>query len=273
MPRAFIAILLTAATVLLCSCAEKEPPAATSTSPPATSPVPATEYSYVVLARYPHDAAAFTQGLVFDGGSLYEGTGLVGKSSLRRVDLTSGKVLQIEQVPPPFFGEGVTTFGDRIFQVTWQSQVGFVYDKATLRPQRRFTYGTEGWGLTHDGQRLIMSDGTRTLYYLDPDSLEVNRRIEVRGGPELVGVMKLNELEYIRGEIYANVWPTDYIVKIDPDSGLVTGWANLAGILGSEQTSKVDVLNGIAYDARNDRLFVTGKLWPSLFEIRLAPRN
>ncbi len=273
MRRAQIAFLLAAVAVLLYSCTYREQPSATATSPSTTSPISPQEYTYYVVARYPHDPGAFTQGLVYDGGMLYEGTGRVGQSSLRRVDLKSGKVQQMEEVPPPFFGEGVTTFGDRIFQLTWQSKVGFVYDKATLRPQRKFNYATEGWGLTHDGKRLIMSDGTRTLYYLDPDTLEVNGLVQVLGGPDLVGVMKLNELEYVEGEIYANVWPTDYIVKIDPDSGFVTGWANLAGLLGGEQNSEVDVLNGIAYDAQNDRLFVTGKLWPSLFEIRLVPRN
>jgi glutamine cyclotransferase len=267
-----IATLLVVGMVLPVACTRGgEPPPAT-THPPATTAPAAQEYTYAVVARYPHDPGAFTQGLVYDSGRLYEGTGRVGQSSLRRVDLASGQVQQIEQVPPPFFGEGVTTFGDRIFQVTWQSQVGFVYDKETLRPQRKFAYATEGWGLTHDGKRLIMSDGTRTLYYLDPDTLEVIGRLQVRGGPESVAVMRLNELEYIKGEIYANVWPTDYIVRIDSDSGVVTGWANLGGILGSEQSERVDVLNGIAYDADYDRLFVTGKLWPSLFEIRLIPR-
>jgi glutamine cyclotransferase len=269
--RSVLLVLLAAVTLCLPACIDRGQPVATATRSPAAGPVSAPEYTYVVLARYPHDPGAFTQGLAFDGGRLYEGTGRVGQSSLRRVDLTSGKVEQIEVVPPPFFGEGVTVFGDRIFQVTWQSRVGFVYDKATLRPQRKFNYATEGWGLTHDGHRLIMSDGSRTLYYLDPETLEVNGRLEVRGGPALEGAMRLNELEFVRGEIYANVWPTDYIVKIDPHSGEVTGWVNLSGILGREQTDGVDVLNGIAYDAQNDRLFVTGKLWPSLFEIRLIP--
>ncbi len=226
-----------------------------------------------MVARYPHDPAAFTEGLVYDGGVLYEGTGLVGKSSLRKVDLKTGEVEQNVPLPAPFFGEGITTFGDRIFQLTWQSKAGFIYDKATFKPLGRFTYDTEGWGLTQDGKDLIMSDGTRTLYYLDPGTLNVVGQVQVTGGPEAVGVMKLNELEYVQGEIYANVWPTDFIVMIDPVSGAVIGWVDLGGILGSEQSGNVDVLNGIAYDAAGARLFVTGKLWPSLFEIKLAPKQ
>jgi glutamine cyclotransferase len=255
------------------SCTGERAASATTTNP--TSPLPAApgEYTYTVVAKYPHDPDAFTEGLVYDGGVLYEGTGLVGKSSLRTVDLKTGKVEQSVPLPAPFFGEGVTTFGDRIFQLTWQSKVGFIYNKSTFKPLGRFTYDTEGWGLTEDGKDLIMSDGTRTLYYLSPDTMNVVGRIQVTGGPDVVGAMKLNELEYVKGQIYANVWPTDFIVMIDPESGAVTGWVDLKGILGGEQSGKVDVLNGIAYDAGNDRLFVTGKLWPSLFEIKLVPEQ
>ena len=255
------------------SCSAEGPALESTTTSPGPLPPTPREYSYTVVARYPHDPDAFTEGLVDDGGVLYEGTGLVGKSSLRKVDLKTGKVEQSVPLPAPFFGEGITACGDRIFQLTWQSKAGFIYDKSTFKPLGRFTYDTEGWGLTEDGKNLIMSDGTRTLYYLDPDTLSVVGRIEVTGGPEAVGVMKINELEYVKGEIYANVWPTDFIVRIDPESGAVTGWVNLGGILGNEQSNKVDVLNGIAYDTKNDRLFVTGKLWPSLFEIRLVPKE
>jgi glutamine cyclotransferase len=249
--------------------------AVSTAAPSTTSPLPATprEYAYSVVARYPHDPDAFTEGLVYDGGVLYEGTGLVGKSALRKVDLKTGNVEQNVPLPSPFFGEGIAIFGERIFQLTWQSRAGLIYDKSSFKPLGRFAYDTEGWGLTEDGMNLIMSDGTRTLYYLSPDNLNVVGRIEVTGGPDAVGVMKLNELEYVKGEIYANVWPTDFIVRIDPKSGAVTGWVNLGGILGKEQSAKVDVLNGIAYDAQTDRLFVTGKLWPSLFEIKLVPKD
>jgi len=225
-------------------------------------------YSYEILNIYPHDRGAFTQGLVFEDGILYEGTGLRGRSTLRTVDLESGDVLKLHSLALPLFGEGVTVYGDRIFQLTWQSHIGFVYDKDTFELLQEFTYPTEGWGITHDGQRLIMSDGTSTLHFLDPETLDEIDRIGVydQNGP----VTRLNELEYIHGEVYANVWKTDRIARIDPQSGQVTGWIDLTGLLSEEDRDPpVDVLNGIAYDAENDRLFVTGKLWPKMFEIEL----
>jgi glutamine cyclotransferase len=225
------------------------------------------------VARYPHDPGAFTEGLIYDNGVLYEGTGIIGQSSLRRVELKTGRVEQIVQLPPPFFGEGVAVLGDRVFQLTWRSNVGFVYDKATFQSMRRFNYDTEGWGLTTDGKSLIMSDGTRTLYYLDPNTLQVTGKVQVKGGPATIADMRLNELEYVKGEVYANVWPTDFIVRIDPESGEVVGWANLAGILSSDESKGVDALNGIAYDFVDDKLFVTGKYWPTMFEIKLVPKN
>jgi glutamine cyclotransferase len=226
-------------------------------------------YSYRIVNVYPHDPLAWTQGLVFEDGVLLESTGRRGQSSLRRVALESGEVLQFLALPPQLFAEGLTLFGDRIIQLTLKARVGFVYDADSFALQRTFIYPTEGWGLTHDGQRLIMSDGTAALHFLDPDTLLETGRIEVHDdqGP----VTMLNELEYIEGEVYANVWLTDRIARIDPDSGQVTAWIDLAGLLSPEDfAGTVDVLNGIAYDAQNGRLFVTGKLWPKLFEIELV---
>ncbi len=226
-------------------------------------------YTYKVVHTYPHDRGAYTQGLVFDSGFLYEGTGLLGQSTLRRVELETGTVLKSRALSAQYFGEGVTVCGDRIIQLTWRSQVGFVYDKDSFELWREFTYPTEGWGITYDGQRLIMSDGSSRLYFLDPENFQVTGSIEVTDNGQPVS--GLNELEYVRGEIYANVWPTDRIVRIAPETGRVTGWIELAGLLPPEdRTEPVDVLNGIAYDAGNDRLFVTGKLWPKLFEIELV---
>ncbi|GAB4535354.1 MAG: glutaminyl-peptide cyclotransferase [Anaerolineae bacterium] len=231
-------------------------------------PVPV--YTYRIVNTYPHDPAAFTQGLVFEeGGLLYEGTGLRGRSTLRKVELETGKVLKLRRLPPHLFGEGVAVLGDRIYQLTWQAHIGFVYDRESFELLAEFHYPTEGWGLTHDGQRLIMSDGTSTLHFLDPETIEETGQVQVYD--DLGPVVRLNELEYVRGEVYANVWKTDRIARIDPQTGRVTGWIDLTGLLSQEDRSlPVDVLNGIAYDAQHDRLFVTGKLWPRLFEIELV---
>ena len=227
-------------------------------------------FTYRVVDVYPHDLNAFTQGLVYEDGVLYEGTGLRGRSTLRRVELETGEVLQLLQISDEVFGEGVTIFGDRIIQLTWQSNVGFVYDKESFELLNDFSYPTEGWGLTHDGERLIMSDGTSTLHFLDPETLKETGRVEVSDNDR--PVVRLNELEYIEGEVYANIWQTDRIARIAPDTGRVTGWIDLEGLLSVEDRSaQVDVLNGIAYDAEGDRLFVTGKLWPKLFEIEVVP--
>lgn len=242
-------------------------------SPPLTpsavwSDTSAPIYTYEIVGTYPHDPSAFTQGLVLEDGILYESTGLWGRSTLRRVALETGTVLERHTLPDEFFGEGITIYGDKIIQLTWQSNVGLVYDKHSLEPLNAFRYPTEGWGLTHDGERLIVSDGTSTLYLWDPETLEAVGQIEVYDdhGP----VVGLNELEYVGGEIYANVWKTDRIARIDPQSGQVIGWIALDGLLNLEDYAEpVDVLNGIAYDAESDRLFVTGKLWPALFEIKL----
>ena len=234
-----------------------------------TPPVPV--YTYEIINRYPHDADAFTQGLVFDNGVLYEGTGRYGRSSLREVDLATSDIKQIYELPAQYFGEGITVFGDRLIQLTWKSRTGFIYDRDSFERKGDFTYATEGWGLTHDGERLIMSDGTATLYFLDPLTFNTIGHIEVYDHDTPVD--RLNELEYINGRVYANVWQTDDIAVIDPDSGQVTAWLGLSGLLPPDHSTPVDVLNGIAYDAANDRLFVTGKLWPWLFEIRPVARE
>ena len=234
------------------------------------SPKIAPRYTYESMNTYPHDRQAFTQGLLFADGFLYEGTGLYGASTLRKVALESGEVLQLRELPEQFFGEGLTLMGDRLIQLTWQSRVGFVYDRESFELMRQFNYPTEGWGLTHDGRQLIMSDGSATLFFLDPETFAEIGRVEVRDhrGP----VKRLNELEYVGGEIYANIWTTDYIARIAPQTGRVVGWIDLHGLLSPpERGTRVDVLNGIAYDEKNDRLFVTGKWWPSLFEIKLIP--
>lgn len=240
-------------------------PTPTDSSIPADIPV----YTYKIINSYPHDPGAFTQGLVLDNGVLYEGTGLYGQSTLRRVDLETGAVLQLYSLPPQFFGEGITVYGDRIIQLTWQSNMGFVYDKDSFELLSEFTYPTEGWGITHDGTRLIMSDGTATLYFLDPETFERIGQIDVTDAGE--PVIRLNELEYIQGEVYANIWQTDRIARINPQTGQVLAWIDLAGLLSAQDRRQpVDVLNGIAYDAATDRLFVTGKLWPQLFELELV---
>ena len=229
-------------------------------------------YTYKVVKTYPHDRSAFTEGLVFEDDVLYEGTGLRGYSNLRRVKLETGEILQIRELPPQFFGEGVTIYKNKIIQLTWQSNIGFVYDKYSFKLLQEFNYPDEGWGITHDGKHLIMSDGTSTLHFLDPETFGEISQIEVYANN--IPVTRINELEYIQGEIYANIWQTERIARIDPQTGQVIGWIDLKGILSSEDLSEtVDVLNGIAYDAKNDRLFVTGKFWPKLFEIELIEKG
>jgi glutamine cyclotransferase len=227
------------------------------------------EYSYRVVNRFPHDRTAFTQGLEYREGFLYEGTGLNGRSTLRKVKLETGEVLQQVKLGQAFFGEGITVLPHQIVQLTWQSGMGFVYDRDTLQTSRSFNYPGEGWGLTNDGRRVFMSDGTAQIRRWDPSTLAEQQRITVRDGSKEIA--SLNELEYVKGEIYANVWQTDRIVRLSPEDGHVVGWINLAGLLDEAERPNVDVLNGIAYDAGKDRLFVTGKLWPTLFEIQLVP--
>jgi len=227
-------------------------------------------YNFRILNIYPHDQNAFTQGLFFDKGFLYEGTGLKGQSALRKINLKTGDVLKIHKLPQEFFGEGIVLYNDKIIQLTWKSHVGFVYDKNSFKLLGTFSYPTEGWGITYDGKQLIMSDGTANLYFLNPDTLKVTGRIEVRD--QNIPVTKLNELEYVRGEIFANVWLTNMIARIDPQSGRVTGWIDLEGLSPFKNSdNQMKALNGIAYDSNNHRLFVTGKLWPELYEIKLIP--
>jgi glutamine cyclotransferase len=232
------------------------------------SPTPNKNYTYRIVEEYPHRQDAFTQGLVFYDGYLYEGTGLNGYSSLRRVDIKSGEVLQIKNLPAQYFGEGITIYNDKIYQLTWQSGTGFVYDLNTFDLLDQFYYSGEGWGLTCDDTSLIMSDGTSYLYFLDPETYEKKSRIEVKdhGKP----ITHLNELEYINGEIFANVWLTSKIARISPDTGEVLGWLNLYGILPSRECSRpIDVLNGIAYDPATGWIYITGKFWCKLFVIEL----
>jgi len=225
----------------------------------------ALHYTFSVVNVYPHDVNAFTEGLVFDSGFLYESTGLYDNSSLRRVDLETGEVLQSVSLQAEHFGEGIAVVGDKVVQLTWQSHVGFVYDKTHLSLLQEFQYPTEGWGLTYDGSRLIMSDGSANLYFLDPVTYQRIGQVEVHDtGP----VTELNELEYINGTVYANVWREEKIVVINPQNGQVTAWIDLTGIEDSNQDPN-NVLNGIAYDVDGHRLFVTGKMWPHIFEINM----
>lgn len=228
------------------------------------------QMTYEVLNVYPHDQDAFTQGLIFLDGNLYESTGLYGESTLRRVALETGEVLQKIDLSPDYFAEGLTVWEETLVQLTWREGTGFVYSLEDFSLLQRFTVPTEGWGLTQDGERLIMSDGSDKLFFLDPETFQVIGSVGVtwQGEP----IRRLNELEYIRGEVYANIWQTDDIVRIDPESGQVVGWIDLTGILPPEvRTEDTDVLNGIAYDPEKDRLFITGKFWPMLFEVKLIP--
>ncbi|HZJ30982.1 MAG TPA: glutaminyl-peptide cyclotransferase [Vicinamibacterales bacterium] len=224
-------------------------------------------YGYEVVKVYPHDREAFTQGLLYRDGVLYESTGLNSRSSLRKVQLETGKVLQQVPVESRYFAEGLTDWGGRLVQLTWNTNIGFVYDLASFKQLQTFSYTGEGWGLARDDRRIIMSDGTSTLRFLDPQTLKVTGQVQVTDGS--VPVRDVNELEFIDGQVYANVWLTDRIAMIAPDTGRVTAWINLAGLMSKSGLSGDAVLNGIAYDAQRKRLFVTGKLWPSLFEIRI----
>ncbi len=230
-------------------------------------------YDFEIVHTYPHDPSAFTEGLFYLNGFLYESTGLEAHSSIRKVRLETGEVLKQIDIPPQYFGEGIVNWDGRLISLTWKSQTGFVFDLATFKQQRQFHYEGEGWALTQDGKQLIMSDGTPELRFINPTTLRETRRITVTldGKP----LRNVNELEWVKGEIFANVWQTNWIVRIDPKDGRVLGLINLAGILppATAISSPDGVLNGIAYDAKHDRLFVTGKNWPSLFEIRLHPRS
>ncbi len=229
-------------------------------------------YSYKVVASYPHDIGAFTEGLFYQGGHLYESTGLVGRSSVRKVKLKTGEVVNRVDLPADVFGEGITAWGHRLIGLTWQQHKGFVLDLTSFDLRSQFAYPGEGWGLTHSDREIVMSDGTAELRFLDPATLLERRRVRVTADGE--PVTQLNELEWVDGEVFANVWQTDRIARIDPASGRVVGWIDLTGLLpaGERIANYTDVLNGIAYDAATKRLFVTGKLWPKVFEIRLVKK-
>lgn len=238
---------------------------------PGGAPPKVPTYGFQVVRSYPHDRTSFTQGLIVRGGFFYEGTGLHGRSALRKVKMETGEVLQHEALEEQYFGEGITEWQGSLYQLTWQSQIGFVYDANTFQRTKVFTYKGEGWGLTHDGTRLILSDGTPKLRFLDPSSLKEIGGVVARDARR--PVEDLNELEFVKGEIFANVWQTDRIARIDPKDGRVTGWIDLTGLMSAAERGTTDaVLNGIAYDAAADRLFVTGKLWPRIFEITLVKR-
>jgi glutamine cyclotransferase len=228
-------------------------------------------YGFIVKNTYPHDPQAFTQGLFFRDGQLYETTGITGRSMLRKLDLKSGKVLQKTELPQEVFGEGSTAFGDHILGLTWRSKTGYVFDAKTFALKARFAYEGEGWGLASDARHIYMSDGSAQIRVLDPTTLKEVRRVQVTAEGKPIDA--LNELEMVNGELYANVWGTDVIARIDPASGKVVGWIDLTNLLPPEKrgTTSVDaVLNGIAWDARGRKLYVTGKLWPKLFEIELV---
>lgn len=253
----------------------KEAPAADSAANSATagavSPRTPT-YGFEVVNSYPHDTGAFTEGLLVHQGKMFESTGEVGKSNIREVDIGSGRVLRKRDLPEPFFGEGIIIFGDKIIELTWQHERAFVFDVNTFKPAGEFTYDGDGWALTTDGTSLIMSNGSSKLRFRDPKTFAVRDSITViDNGTE---VKSLNELEWVKGEIWANIWQSDQVARIDPKTGKVTGWIDLGGLLPArDRTGKEDVLNGIAYDAVNDRIYVTGKNWPKLFEIKLKRRS
>ena len=227
-------------------------------------------YSYRVVHSFPHDPTAYTQGLLYDNGFLYESTGQYGQSSLRKVEFETGTVVQLHQLDDRFFAEGLALFGNRLLQLTWRANKGFAYRLDSFEQLAEFAYPTEGWGLTYDGELLVMSDGSATLYFRDPFTFAEVSRVAVvaQGRP----VSQLNELEWVAGEVFANIWQTDTIARIDPATGQVAGWIDLTGLLSNEDRrgSNAEVLNGIAYDSEGERLFVTGKWWPKLYQIELV---
>lgn len=230
------------------------------------------EYTFILVHTFPHDASAYTQGLAYQDGFLYEGTGLNGHSSVRKTNLETGTVLQRIDLESEYFGEGITIVGKKIVQLTWKSQTGFVYDLTDFRLLQRFSYSGEGWGLATNNQELFMSDGTSEIRVLDPDNFREKRRLHVHAGSKAID--QLNELEFVEGQLYANVWHTNRIARISPKSGAVVGWIDLTGILSPIYSLEPEaVLNGIVYDTGRKRLFVTGKLWPSVFEIKLSPKH
>ncbi len=262
--------LLVGSLLILAACGRNSsaaPTAAAKAGAPASEPV---AYTYDIVNIFPHDRGAFTEGLMFLQGVLLESTGLNGRSTLRRVDLRSGRVLQEVSLSSQYFGEGMTELNGKIYQLTWKNQKGFVYGLDSFAVEHEFTYTGEGWGLTTDGRSLIMSDGSNQIRFIDPATFKVMRTIDVlRSGEPLT---QLNELEWVKGELYANIWQTQTVARIDPANGRLLGLIDFSGLLTPEERRGVDVLNGIAYDSAGDRLFVTGKNWPKLFEVRVRPK-
>ena len=251
--------------VVLFACCLLLPQRAAPTQRPA-------EYTFILVHAFPHDASAYTQGLAYRDGFLYEGTGLNGRSSLRKVNLETGAVVQRVDLEPEFFGEGITIFEDEIIQLTWKSHVGFVYDFKSFHSMKQFSYSGEGWGIATDSRELFMSDGTSDIHVLDPETFREKRHFKVHDGPKPID--QLNELEFVEGQIFANVWHTNRIARISPQTGAVVGWIDLSGLLSTAFHLEPEaVLNGIAYDSVRKRLFVTGKLWPSVFEIKVSPKQ
>ncbi len=228
-------------------------------------------YGYQVVNRFPHDRGAFTEGLFVLDGDFYESTGLEGKSNLRRVEIATGRVKQQYNVPSQYFGEGIVAFGKQLFQLTYKTEVAFVYDRSTFQLLKTYKYKGEGWGMTTDGKRLIMSDGTAQLRFLDPATFKELGRLSVTDAGRPID--QLNELEWIKGEIWANIWLTNRIVRINPQTGRVNSWLDMSGILSVMETAGTDVMNGIAYDAKTDRVFVTGKYWPRVFEVKVGAKK
>jgi glutamine cyclotransferase len=268
--RLALVLLVGSSLAVACGASSSAPPAPQAQ---AAAVVPGVEqYTYQIVRSHPHDPASFTQGLTIADGQLYEGTGLHGESSLRRVDLQTGAALQRIALDSKYFGEGIAVVGDRIVQLTYQTGVGFVYDRKTFARLKEFTYKGEGWGLTYDGQRLIMSDGTDTLRFWHPETLEEVGRLRVRDGD--VAIERINELEFVDGAIYANIWQEERIARIDPTTGVVTAWIDMSNLLTATERSRgVDVLNGIAHDPKTGHFLITGKLWPWVFEVRFVKKG
>lgn len=272
-PRFFTQVIPFVALLSLVGCGGNPPVSGQATvAPPAPTGLPAVTpvYTYAVVKTYPHDTSAFTEGLFLDNGALYESTGVNGQSELRQEDLASGTVIRRVPLSNTYFGEGITSWKGKIFQLTWQGHIGFTYDEGTFVKTGQFTYGGEGWALTHDDTSLIMDNGSDAIQFRDPVTFAVQRTIHVadHGTP----VTQLNELEYIKGEIWANVWQTNFIVRIDPKTGNINEWIDLAGIQAPSGDPDA-VLNGIAYDAANDLIYVTGKRWPHIFQITVQPKS
>ena len=271
-----LALLLPVLTSLAIACGASAPPETPPAQAATRAPAPLVaqgpeRLGYQIIKSYPHDTGAFTQGLTIADGHLYEGTGLHGESSLRRVDLQTGAALQRIELPNQYFGEGIAVVGDRIYQITYKTGVGFVYDRKTFEKLREFKYDGEGWGLTYDGQHLIMSDSTDTLRFWDTETLKEVKRLRVRDGDQ--SIKAINEMEYVDGAIYGNVWMEERIARIDPKTGQVTAWIDMSNLLTATERSRgVDVLNGIAHDPKTGNFLITGKLWPWVFEVKFVKK-